>query len=66
MVIDLQFFASTGMEIAEILLLCGFFMINIVEEVTHKVVDKLHLYHGPQFVDVHSILICSSENIEYD
>jgi hypothetical protein len=32
----------SGMPIAEILVLCGFFMVYIVEEVTHIVVDKLH------------------------
>ena len=32
----------TGLAMSEILVLCGFFMIYIVEEVTHVMVDKLH------------------------
>ena len=38
------------MAIAEILVLCGFFMIYIVEEVTHGIIHKLH--HGHKVVDV--------------
>ena len=49
-VIELLRFTSTGMAIAEILVLCGFFMIYIVEEVTHKVIDRMH--HGPKVADV--------------
>ena len=30
------------MAVAEILVLCGFFMIYIVEEVTHLVVHRMH------------------------
>ena len=33
-------FPDTGMPIAEILTLCGFFMIYIVEEITHLLIDK--------------------------
>lgn len=32
----------SGMAVAEILVLCGFFMIYIVEEVTHLVVHRMH------------------------
>jgi len=35
-------FPDTGMAVAEILVLCGFFMIYIVEEVTHLVVHRMH------------------------
>ena len=35
---------------AEIMVLCGFFMIYLVEEITHIVVDKMH--HGPKVADV--------------
>ena len=35
---------------AEIMVLCGFFMIYLVEEITHIVVDKMH--HGPKIADV--------------
>ena len=35
---------------AEIMVLCGFFMIYLVEEITHRVVDKMH--HGPKVADV--------------
>ena len=31
-----------GLPMAEILMLCGFFMIYIVEELTHALVDKCH------------------------
>ena len=35
---------------AEIMVLCGFFMIYLVEEITHIVVDKMH--QGPKVADV--------------
>lgn len=35
-------FPNTGMPVAEILVLCGFFMIYVVEEITHLVVDRMH------------------------
>ena len=35
-------FSFSGMAVAEILVLCGFFMIYIVEEVTHLVVHRMH------------------------
>ena len=38
------------MAMAEIMVLCGFFMIYLVEEITHRVVDKMH--HGPKVADV--------------
>jgi len=43
-------FPKTGMAMAEIMVLCGFFMIYLVEEITHIVVDKMH--HGPKVADV--------------
>ena len=38
------------MAMAEIMVLCGFFMIYLVDEITHIVVDKMH--HGPKVADV--------------
>lgn len=36
------YFNFAGLPMAEIIVLCGFFMIYIIEEVTHLVIDRLH------------------------
>lgn len=38
--VEAGLFPDTGMSMAEIIVLCGFYMIYIVEEITHLLLDK--------------------------